>query len=208
MLLVASAHALPAELSGTADEVRVQFPWGSLLDAVLAADEPTVRGIVELLRPGADLAILLSVTERDRVDGLPRLDDGSVERVATGLARSGGLLVVERRAVSAGEIAGTHSTWAKRLGAGRSRPAWVVRLRRVGQAVDEQTDDGGRVGGVDPHRRHTQLADPHAQHELAGLVVPGDAQVLVDAPTVGHEDPARERPSGLRHEPHSARLSP
>jgi putative PIG3 family NAD(P)H quinone oxidoreductase len=208
VLLVASAHALPRELSGVADEVRIQFPWGSLLDAVLGADGPTIRGIVELMRRTAELVVLLSVVERDGVDRVTRLDAPTAERVATDVATIGGLRVVECRPASAGEVAGAHSTWAKRLAVGRSRPAWVLRLRRIGQTVDEDPNQLGGVVGTDPDGGHAQLALPDAEDELPGVVVPGDAQELVDAAAVGHEHPVRERPPWLRHDRQSARLPP
>jgi 16S rRNA (adenine(1408)-N(1))-methyltransferase len=128
--VVASVPALPAALAGCADEVRIQFPWGSLLRAVLDADRPAVDGIVGLMAPGASLTVLVSVAEHDRVDGRRELDGPEARRIGLRLAEAGGLALVECRPMSAEDVAASHSTWAKRLGAGRSRPAWVVGLRR------------------------------------------------------------------------------
>src|SRR4029453_7667927 len=48
LFLVASAEAPPSELLGLADEVRILFPWGSLLRGLLGHDERVARGIAAL----------------------------------------------------------------------------------------------------------------------------------------------------------------
>jgi 16S rRNA (adenine(1408)-N(1))-methyltransferase len=64
--VVAAAEALPPELDGLAGLVTVHFPWGSLLRGLLAADPAILAGLVRVMRPGACLSVLLSVTDRDR----------------------------------------------------------------------------------------------------------------------------------------------
>jgi 16S rRNA (adenine(1408)-N(1))-methyltransferase len=71
-LVVAAAEALPAELDGVADLVTVQFPWGSLLRGLLAADPRVMGGLAGLLGPGGALRLLVSSTDRDRAPGWPR----------------------------------------------------------------------------------------------------------------------------------------
>lgn len=142
LFVVASAHSLPPELDGLADAVHVHFPWGSLLTGILDGDDQVVGGLVQLLRPGGRLTIVASVVERDGVPGTPRLDTasaaGAARRVVT--AGAGRLDPVECREAGTEDVAATHSTWAKRLGVGRSRPAWLLRFVRA-------QDDGGGAGG-------------------------------------------------------------
>lgn len=118
LFVVAGAESMPCELEGIADEVVVQFPWGSLLRAILAGDG---SAIAHLTRPGATTRLLVSVTERD---GLPRVD---VESIACGMAQHGLRLANAHPATDA-DLALSHSTWAKRLGAGTGRPAWRIDL--------------------------------------------------------------------------------
>jgi 16S rRNA (adenine(1408)-N(1))-methyltransferase len=42
-----------------------------------------------------------------------------------------GLRLVGWRPASAAEVAAAHSTWAKRLGAGRGRPVWRLQVLRA-----------------------------------------------------------------------------
>lgn len=51
--LRAAVEALPPALDGLADEIRVHFPWGSLLRAVLLPDVDLLRQIARVGRPGA-----------------------------------------------------------------------------------------------------------------------------------------------------------
>jgi SAM-dependent methyltransferase len=133
LFVVASAESLPDELGGCADEVRIQFPWGSLLASILRADRAVLSGVARLLRPGGTLCVLLSVVERDRVDGMERLDDRRAREVARRMAAAGGDLVLGLcRQATAEDLAASHSTWAKRLRVSRSRPAWLVRYRKTG----------------------------------------------------------------------------
>ena len=131
LFVVAAAQALPTELSGLADALTVQFPWGSLLRGLLDADPAIVSGIARLTKPGATATLLLSVTERDRLAGPVPLDEGAFEALAPRYAAHG-LYLCEARPATVDEVVRSHSTWAKRLGAGSNRPVWRARFERGG----------------------------------------------------------------------------
>ncbi len=131
LFVVASAPDLPPELNGSAHEVRIHFPWGSLLNALLAPDPHAVRATADLLRPGGELSVLFSIVERDGIAGLERLDQTTAARLASRLVAACDDLVLDRcRMATAADVAASHSTWAKRLGVGRSRTAWLLQFRR------------------------------------------------------------------------------
>ena len=121
MFVVASVEALPDELHAIADEVRVTFPWGSLLRGVVGADPEVLAGIALVAKPGAEVRALFSVTERDGLGVTDRVD-----RVAFDEHR---LQVVEDRPATVDEIEASGSSWAKRLRAG-DRPVTLVRAVR------------------------------------------------------------------------------
>jgi 16S rRNA (adenine(1408)-N(1))-methyltransferase len=113
---------LPDELDAVADDVRVTFPWGSLLRGVLGVDATVLGGIARVAKVGAEVRALVSVTERD---GL-----GLIARVDPSVYDAYGLRLIEARPATQAEIAETNSSWAKRLRAGRDRPVTLVRSVR------------------------------------------------------------------------------
>lgn len=81
-----------------------------------------LKGIAELLAPGAEATVLLSVLPHDNAPALPP---------AAALAasyRRHGVSLVDARDATRDEIAGSHSSWAKRLRAGTQRAVTLLRL--------------------------------------------------------------------------------
>jgi 16S rRNA (adenine(1408)-N(1))-methyltransferase len=145
LFVVASADALPDELAGWADEVRIQFPWGSLLTAVLRAQPQVLGGVARLLRPGGELTVLVSVAARDGIDGFEIVDAGSAAGIGRRIVETCHDLVLrECRTVTPQDVAASHSTWAKRLGVARSRTAWLLRFRRRADGEGRRTADPRR----------------------------------------------------------------
>jgi 16S rRNA (adenine(1408)-N(1))-methyltransferase len=127
LFVVAAAESLPRELDGFAEEITIHFPWGSLLRGLLRADLVIVGGLTAVTKPGASVTMLLSVTDRDRLDGLETLDGPAIEELTRRLAPFG-LRSTEARPASRDDIDAAHSSWSKRLAAGGSRAVWLVRM--------------------------------------------------------------------------------
>jgi hypothetical protein len=66
--------------------------------------------------------VVVSVTERDGL-GLARTAD-------LGAFAAAGLQVLENREATRRDVDGLGSSWAKRLGIPRRRPAWLLRARK------------------------------------------------------------------------------
>jgi hypothetical protein len=75
------------------------------------------------------LTVVLSVVAHDRLT-CGELDLARMTAVGRCLAGAGGLELRGAEALSPADAAGLESTWARRLGLGRSRPAWRLRFRR------------------------------------------------------------------------------
>jgi 16S rRNA (adenine(1408)-N(1))-methyltransferase len=131
LFVVAAAEALPSELEGVADLVTVQFPWGSLLRGLLGADPRVMGGLAGLLVPGGSLRLLVSSTDRDRGAGVAPISAPTLRGLADAW-QPYGLAVTEARPATPADVAAAHSSWGRRLGAGRQRPAWLVRARKAG----------------------------------------------------------------------------
>jgi hypothetical protein len=91
---------------------------------VLGRDETVLAGVAALLAPGAEATALVSVTPRDGVLPIPDPDD-----LAETYARHG-LQLLEARPATPAEVAGSGSSWAKRLKAGSARPVTALRFAR------------------------------------------------------------------------------
>jgi 16S rRNA (adenine(1408)-N(1))-methyltransferase len=128
IFVVAAAECPPPELDGLAAELTILFPWGSLLRGALAIEPAVAAGIVRIVRPDGRIESIVSVTERDGRGMAPPIDRDRcavAERWAVF-----GLELTDFGPAPAIDVDATGSTWAKRLGAGRDRPAWRLVLRR------------------------------------------------------------------------------
>jgi 16S rRNA (adenine(1408)-N(1))-methyltransferase len=137
LFVVAAAERIPPELCGVADELTILFPWGSLLRGTLALDDATAAaaGIASLLRPGGEASAFVSIEDRDGLD-LPRLEEADACEALRERWSRHGLDLCKLRPATAGELRASHSSWARRLAAGRDRAAWRLELRRR-PAADE-----------------------------------------------------------------------
>jgi 16S rRNA (adenine(1408)-N(1))-methyltransferase len=141
LFVAAAAESPPAELLGIADEIRILFPWGSLLRGVLGRDERVARGIAALARPGAGITVTLSVTPLDGVDHVRSLDAATVADLDR-VAAANGLRLIDSGQIDREDVRATRSSWGRRLlGATGERPVW-----RLEFALEPQSTvaDGGR----------------------------------------------------------------
>jgi hypothetical protein len=102
-----------------------------LLSGVLAGQRPIVAGLAGLLGVGGELTLLVSVTERDGVEGIERFDSPTATTIADRIVAACDELVLQHsRVASDADVAAAHSTWAKRLRVGRDRSAWLLQFRK------------------------------------------------------------------------------
>jgi 16S rRNA (adenine(1408)-N(1))-methyltransferase len=86
VFVIASVESLPAELTGLADLITVNFPWGSLLKAFASPDPEILAAVARLAKPGARLVALLNYSvfrDQNYVQrlGLPEFDQETVTRI-------------------------------------------------------------------------------------------------------------------------------
>jgi len=127
LFVVSRIEDAPRELDGAADEITMNFPWGSLLRGLVFADASVLAPLARIARPGANIDVLLSVGERDRSSGVGPHDSDAFGGRCAAFASAG--LTVERNSVAA-LSAHAHTTWGKRLAA--TRHVRIIRLRRAG----------------------------------------------------------------------------
>lgn len=122
--LLANAVEQCAGIGAIADEITVTLPWGTLLDATLGRREDVLAGLAALARPAAMLTAIVSVTDRDGRGEMP-----TIATLRAGY-RAAGLDSLVVRPATADDINAARSSWGKRLGVGRARPAFVLRATR------------------------------------------------------------------------------
>jgi 16S rRNA (adenine(1408)-N(1))-methyltransferase len=130
VLVRAAIEALPSELDGIADEVHVLLPWGALLEGIVRARAEVVDGLATLARPAA----VVNVTLNGEIwlDSTPaRFEDLPVptpEYVAAAMEpefRRAGIDIGTARYLDAAEAKAVPTTWARRLGHGRTHPRFL-----------------------------------------------------------------------------------
>jgi 16S rRNA (adenine(1408)-N(1))-methyltransferase len=116
---------LAPALGAIADRVTVILPWGILLQAVAAPRKESLRDLAALCLPDAAIEIVLSYDERNdaKLDGQHMLE--SLPR----LYEESGIRVIEVEKIDHRKLEQYETTWASRLGFGRSRDVWQVLAR-------------------------------------------------------------------------------
>jgi 16S rRNA (adenine(1408)-N(1))-methyltransferase len=128
---VAAAEQLPPELQGLAERVRINFPWGSLLRALLAPDPPVLRSIARLLRPGGTAEIVLAYdpghdTGAFAGNPLPALDPVRIETGLIPAYEAAGLPIHHWRRLTQDEALAIPSSWGRRLLHARPREVFLL----------------------------------------------------------------------------------
>ena len=161
---------------------------------MLGAHQVVLAGVARLLRGRGRLGVLLSVVKRDRVHGMAALDG---LRAAERAARIGGInvgLVAERvREATRADIAASHSTGARRLNAGRSRPAWLLEFRRAGGPRRVRTPGGDGGGWPARALAAARVPDDHPVHMNQPRAAQGSVTRMVEGPS-----PERSRETFVR----------
>jgi 16S rRNA (adenine(1408)-N(1))-methyltransferase len=143
--VLAAAEAMPDELSGAAQLVTVQFPWGSLLRGCVGGDADVAAEIIGLLAPGGTLQLLLAPSVRDRLEGIPVEAAELVAAARRTFAVHGLELSIARPATDA-EVVASGSSWARRLRS--QRPAdRAVMLMRLARPIGVAAGVGGSTDG-------------------------------------------------------------
>lgn len=123
LFVIASAQELPAEFLGSFSQITIYFPWGSLLDGLLACQPGLMHGLACVVRPDAQIEICLNAGAL--AEAGQSLESGT-ERVYENLSRLGWTLR-HPHPMDIQALAQFPTTWAKRLAFGRDPRA--IRLQ-------------------------------------------------------------------------------
>jgi 16S rRNA (adenine(1408)-N(1))-methyltransferase len=122
LFIIASAQDLPRELEGLISHVTINFPWGSLLQSLLAGDPKLLCGLRSISRLNASLDLRLNggaLAEAGKT-----LEAGT-DKIYYNLLQAG-WQVEHLVMMDAGALKRFPSTWAKRLAVGRDPRAMML----------------------------------------------------------------------------------
>lgn len=120
VFLQAAVEELPDELAGVANEVHIQFPWGSLLKAVATGDELVLKSLRRLCGTDARLEVLIGLDpKRDRSPlqrlELPQLSANYLEHELVPAYEVNGFEIYDYGILPSSEWPEIESSWATKL---------------------------------------------------------------------------------------------
>ena len=122
LFVIASAQDLPKELNGLISHITINFPWGSLLESLLADDASLLRGLEAISRSTTSMDVRLNSGALSEA-GMT-LEAGA-EKIYSNLVRSG-WQIESPMMINANALRSFPTTWAKRLAFGRDPRAIVL----------------------------------------------------------------------------------
>ncbi len=145
LFVIANALTLPRELRGLATRVTINFPWGSLLAALLDGDPAFFRGLVMLAQPGATLEIRLN--QGALAEAGYALEAGAMQ--IRQMVREWGFHDEQSAMLDTDALRACPTTWARRLAYGRDPCGWLLAATwppqcapNVGNVYPEQSGRG------------------------------------------------------------------
>ena len=123
-------------MDGVADELHIQFPWGSLLKGVAKGDETVLRNLRRICANRASLEVIIGLDpNRDRSEvkrlELPDLSASYFESELVPKYRSFGFELVDYGTLSSPTWPQIESSWAKRLRQSETRILIYLRARAI-----------------------------------------------------------------------------
>ena len=159
LFVEAPVEDLPREVDGSADEIHIHFPWGSLLRSVAVGDERVLAGLRRIAAPGAWLEVLIGLDDaRDlgelRRLGIPPLTEPYVASELIPRYARAGFEAFESGIIPSAGWPHLETTWAKRLRSGRGRRMLflVARAPSAGSVKRVVRGPGGTRGREPPPR--------------------------------------------------------
>jgi predicted RNA methylase len=122
LFVIASAQDLPKELNGLISHITINFPWGSLLESLLADDASLLRGLEAISRSTTSMDVRLN--SGALAEAGMTLETGA-EKIYSNLVRSG-WQIESPSFITSNALRGFPTTWAKRLAFGRDPRAIVL----------------------------------------------------------------------------------
>jgi len=134
MFVQAAIEDLPEELTGLANRIHINFPWGSLLRVVATGDKAILQSLRRIAAPDCLLKIMIGLDpKRDKTEierlRLPDLTSVYVHSKLISQFEIAGFDLVESRHLDRSEWSRIETSWAKKLSSSDSRSVLLFLLR-------------------------------------------------------------------------------
>lgn len=131
LFIQAAVEDLPEELNGTADEIHVHFPWGSLLRAITVGDEAVLAALRRIAAPECLLEIVIGIDpERDKTEierlEIPDITPVFLHSYLVPKYIAAGFKFVEGGTLESEKWSRLETSWARRLRGGRRRKVFYL----------------------------------------------------------------------------------
>ncbi len=132
LFVVGSAEQVPTELYDVANVVHVNFPWGTLLKAVVEPNE-NLENIGKLLKRDGKIEIVFGYSKESEPSEYERLQltNLSIDKIEQAF-RNSQWEVTELTEISKESAKQIESTWGKKLAFGKERPLVKMVLKWQG----------------------------------------------------------------------------
>jgi len=150
MFVQAAVEDLPEGFDGTADEIHIHFPWGSLLRTVAVGDEVILYSLRRIAAPGCLLEIIIGVDpERDRAElerlGIPELTPVVLHSFLVPRYKKAGFETLDCRRLFPDEWAAIDTSWSRRLSSGTQRTVYLLSFIAAGRPASENIRGDARI---------------------------------------------------------------
>ncbi|MCA9386691.1 methyltransferase domain-containing protein [Candidatus Dojkabacteria bacterium] len=125
------AESLPQELESVADEIQINFPWGSLLEGFINLNDDIWKNIRMIAKNNAELKVITTYDDKFEQEfreerSLPELTISYFEGNFREKLLSYGVKITEVRIISEEEKNEISSPWGKKILSSRDRDVFVI----------------------------------------------------------------------------------
>ena len=136
MFVQAAVESLPEELDGIANQIHINFPWGSLLRALANGDAEVLSELKRISAPGCVLEIVIGLDQaRDRSEierlGISELTPELLSSSLIPKYRAAGFDLLNASQLDPLSWSKLETTWARRLSGRESRTVFCLRFSAI-----------------------------------------------------------------------------
>lgn len=136
LFVMGAAEELPGPLAGLADVLTVNYPWGSLLKAMVEPVPGILAGLSAVARPGARVSILLNYSVFEDADyalrlGLPPLSPERAREELIPAYSACGIEIDEVQLLDSAVAVPHRTSWGQHLLLGSKRKSLLLTGRRA-----------------------------------------------------------------------------